>query len=683
MYQTGRKKSLKNLEGGNELRNFISDYFDEGRLYNLEPGHPICINAPPDSGKTTFVLQKICDCARRSGENVLLFVNRKALFGELHFKMLEVELEKEISDSGLQILEIQSTEGNSKRAQKLREEIKDYKYICVDECHYFVQDARFNPRTQVSFEFLTELLPSHIFFFLSATPGEFIALMNKKLDYMYQLALQKYEGDVRCYEERLDKKRQEFEDLLLENNPQKYGQLSCLMEVDEDFEKWKQGEQIFPPEKPVRIELEIFNEIAPDYSGVDIWHFRNLDDLIPRITQDKGNYLIFVNSKKEGGRIKKLLNKKFKEQAGIQKSKNRAVFVDSNYQSEQNAKNVVKKIIEQGKLKVKVLITTSVLDNGINILDHKLSNLVLTTFDDIDAIQMIGRKRLRDGERLNLYLPYGAAKFFSRQLRTVIHNYECVRTIANTSFSVTSDYLLGSRELLKLKDNFFYKNSEGRWNLGKISFFKLYRQYSYAKKILDGLEKDENFFLKHQYHLLGLELTEDDIVQKDVNKGGKRAKVETELRKIKEQDFPIIGKERFDILANSIISDFGEKNNAKPFRRLNKLLQELGLSEQFESMSLGNRMLYYLAGMSFPSLRDSCATKEVIASKIEFVQGDFQEVYQTLFVEDIPEIFINNADSLGKFVNETLKRRGLGITIQRKKNGNYEVREKSITAKIE
>ena len=121
--------------------------------------------------------------------------------------------------------------------------------------------------------------------------------------------------------------------------------------------------------------------------------------------------------------------------------------------------------------------------------------------------------------------------------------------------------------------------------------------------------------MKHQYHLLGLELTEDDIVQKDVNKGGKRAKVETELRKIKEQDFPIIGKERFDIL--------------------------------------GNRMLYYLAGMSFPSLRDSCATKEVIASKIEFVQGDFQEVYQTLFVEDIPEIFINNADSLGKFVNET------------------------------
>ena len=116
---------------------------------------------------------------------------------------------------------------------------------------------------------------------------------------------------------------------------------------------------------------------------------------------------------------------------------------------------------------------------------------------------------------------------------------------------------------------------------------------------------------------------------------------------------------------------------------MNKLLQELGLSEQFESMSLGNRMLYYLAGMSFPSLRDSCATKEVIASKIEFVQGDFQEVYQTLFVEDIPEIFINNADSLGKFVNETLKRRGLGITIQRKKNGNYEVREKSITAKIE
>lgn len=596
--------------------------------------------------------------------------------------MLEVELEKEISDSGLHILEIQNIEGNSKKAQKLREKIKGYKYICVDECHYFVQDARFNPRTQVSFELLTELLPSHIFFFLSATPGEFIALMNKKLDYMYQLSLQKYEEDLRRHEEWLDEKRQEFEDLLLENNPQKYGPLSCLMEVDEDFEKWKQGEQIFPPEKPVRIELEIFDEIAPDYSGVDIWHFRNLDDLVPRITQDKGSYLIFVNSKKEGRRIKKLLNRKFKEQAGVQKAKNRAVFVDSNYQSEQDATNVVRKIIEHGKLKVKVLITTSVLDNGVNILDHNLDNLVLMTFDDIDAIQMIGRKRLRDGERLNLYLPYGTAKFFSRQLRSVIHDYECVRAVANNGFLISSDDLLDRRELLKRKDKFFYKVSEGIWQMGKISFFKLYRQYKYAKKILNGLQKNDNFFLEYQYHRLGLELTADDIIRKDICKGDIRERAVAELDKIKGKNYPIISKRDFDTLACAILPDYDGKGNSKPLQPVNKLLRELAVQEIFEGMSLGNATLYYLSGMKFPSLREPSVTKEQIISVIESLQ-DVQEIYENLFVGDIPVIFKKDSALLVKFVNEVLKREGWNISIQKKKNGYYEVREKPVVSKTE
>lgn len=682
LYQIGNRKSLKNLKGGNGLKKFISDYFNEWRICNLEPGHPICMNSPPDSGKTMLVLKEICDWARKKGEKVLLLVNRRALLGELHFKMLEVELEKEISDSGLWILEIQSMEGSGKKAQKLREKIKEYKYICVDECHYFVQDARFNPRTQVSFEYLAELLPSHIFFFLSGTPEEFIVLMNKKLDCMHQRALQEYEEEVRRYEEGLDKKRQEFEESILKKKPKKYGSLSGMLEANEEFEEWKQREQIFPPEKPVRMELEIFDEITPDYSSVDIWHFRNLDDLVPRITQDKGSYLIFVNSKKEGRRIKKLLNRRFKEQAGVQKAKNRAVFVDSNYQSEQDATNVVRKITEQGKLKVKVLITTSVLDNGVNILDHNLANLVLMTFDDIDAIQMIGRKRLRDGERLNLYLPYGTAKFFSRQLRSVIHDYECVRAVANNGFLISSDDLLDRRELLKRKDKFFYKVSEGIWQMGKISFFKLYRQYKYAKKILNGLQKNDNFFLEYQYHRLGLELTADDIIRKDICKGYIRERAVAELDKIKAKNYPIISKRDFDTLACAILPDYDGKGNSKPLQPVNKLLRELAVQEIFEGMSLGNATFYYLSGMKFPSLREPSVTKEQIISVIESLQ-DVQEIYENLFVGDIPVIFKKDSALLVKFVNEVLKREGWNISIQKKKNGYYEVREKPVVSKTE
>lgn len=99
-------------------------------------------------------------------------------------------------------------------------------------------------------------------------------------------------------------------------------------------------------------------------------------------------------------------------------------------------------------------------------------------------------------------------------------------------------------------------------------------------------------------------------------------------------------------------------------------------------MSLGNATLYYLSGMKFPSLREPSVTKEQIISVIESLQ-DVQEIYENLFVGDIPVIFKKDSALLVKFVNEVLKREGWNISIQKKKNGYYEVREKPVVSKTE
>ena len=60
--------------------------------------------------------------------------------------------------------------------------------------------------------------------------------------------------------------------------------------------------------------------------------------------------------------------------------------------------------MENEKFSPQVLISTSVLDNGINIKDRTVKNVVVDVFDKTEMIQMLGRIRVEQGQTINLYL---------------------------------------------------------------------------------------------------------------------------------------------------------------------------------------------------------------------------------------------------------------------------------------
>lgn len=64
-------------------------------------------------------------------------------------------------------------------------------------------------------------------------------------------------------------------------------------------------------------------------------------------------------------------------------------------------------IINNSKFNRKVLIATKTLDNGINIKDNKVKNIVIMAWDKITFIQMLGRRRvnIEDADTVNLYIP--------------------------------------------------------------------------------------------------------------------------------------------------------------------------------------------------------------------------------------------------------------------------------------
>ena len=101
---------------------------------------------------------------------------------------------------------------------------------------------------------------------------------------------------------------------------------------------------------------------------------------------------------------------KFKKQ-----DRDEVQFISAEYINDPEAVKEVEKIIHQNKQSARILIATAVLDNGINIEDIELRNLVILADAKTELIQMLGRKR-KDGNKVKVYIcSRSEAHFIRRQ----------------------------------------------------------------------------------------------------------------------------------------------------------------------------------------------------------------------------------------------------------------------------
>ncbi len=77
-------------------------------------------------------------------------------------------------------------------------------------------------------------------------------------------------------------------------------------------------------------------------------------------------------------------------------------------------KEVVRQIAENDSFEPKILCTTKVLDNGVNIVDPDVKTIVIESSDPINIIQSLGRKRITgENEKIKVYIkdvPYHILK---------------------------------------------------------------------------------------------------------------------------------------------------------------------------------------------------------------------------------------------------------------------------------
>lgn len=127
------------------------------------PTMPVLISAPTGFGKNYFVLHNLRDFAQEHGERILYISNRVALDAQMRKELAEITGVESRSDQEFILDEYTEDFGNITVTtyQKVAKEFfkrhyplalpryspYPFDYVVLDEAHFFVADALFNPHT--------------------------------------------------------------------------------------------------------------------------------------------------------------------------------------------------------------------------------------------------------------------------------------------------------------------------------------------------------------------------------------------------------------------------------------------------------------------------------------------------------------------------------------------------------
>lgn len=332
----------------------------------------------------------------RRRKSILYLVNRSILKDDIKEKIAEKKMEDPNISNFIDVKLYQELEndlkGNEKEAAKNGGEGKkekdgahaykgmetdSMKYDCVvcDECHYFLTDSNYNVDTSLSFRWVQDCFSHKVRIFMSATIDDIMAYI-----WAYDYDWKWGDGGPKYY--------------------------LCKPEL----EKWKGGNGKIGS-LPLRSKYYEY-PMEKNYKYIDIHirdNIRNKEEIANDIvevidkTSKKEKWLIFVDSVRLGEILEKRLSGK------------KAIFISSQNKRDEEKAGVVKGITAKETMTMQIIIATSVLDNGINIKDDKLRNVILMADTETEFIQMLGRKR-KDQENLNVYLyPRDKEHFKNRQ----------------------------------------------------------------------------------------------------------------------------------------------------------------------------------------------------------------------------------------------------------------------------
>lgn len=287
---------------------------------------------------------------------------------------------------------------------------KEVMYYIFDEAHYFLCDSSVNSNTNFWNTFQTETnqrFQKTISIFMTATPeplytymarGEIAGNISQELESLYRLMKDKQDKKKRWTHEydlfgrKLMYSSKQIREKLREIRPYDsiFKKIACAEEYSKKYGK------IYRMEKPSH------------YDYLHVRYFHQLEELVQQILQNpEERWAVFVDNIQQGEWLCDQLNQK--EVEGFSESDDAdiatAFFLSApKIKKNQQSKVLIQKLSEMERIRYRVLICTSVLDNGVDIVDRRIKNVAAISHQKTTFLQMIGRRRVQPGEEITLYI---------------------------------------------------------------------------------------------------------------------------------------------------------------------------------------------------------------------------------------------------------------------------------------
>ena len=455
------------------------------------PSNVYLLKAPTGSGKTTFFIKDLVPEARRRRQQVLLIVNRSVLTEQLiniYLKELgippgAIEFPQEgiypLGDLVVCSYQYMARRLQGKDTPNIKIgpfEAKEYAFVVCDECHYFIADSVFTTDSAPLVN-LPKVFAQSVRIYASATMSP-VRNVILKMEQVVDLA---------------------------ENFPYweispgfRYARNNMISQIYSNYNGLLQRAPFF----------EVMGA-EPDYSylhpriladGQSLW-----DDVIEQYeAHSLRKAVVFVDSKKHGKDCKEKLNSH-----GIS-----AAFIVSESTSSRSYSmdELDKKVLEEIKTKnrfesVSVLIATSVLDNGTNLIDKDITHLYISGTEYMAAVQQAGRVRMyEECQTLELVIPRRAKSYFSSRISQWNRQENLLDKWLDADAKTRED-MFWNGELEFLRTKFSYNESSHPKN-SIFTFASLNYYRSDARDTLRRLEGSPDGYVKKALCWFGFNLSD-------------------------------------------------------------------------------------------------------------------------------------------------------------------------------
>ncbi len=500
--------NIKKIEIPEEYKcegDYVSSIITDEMIQMWKPGGNVFISAGTGKGKNTFIKNHLLKYSNCNFGNIVIFENRESLLSQQ-----KIDLINSIDSQSAIYKDLEGTYKSEnmvvfgkhrnimlisyqKAALKLlcgdnyfMGFLYHSRYVVFDETHYLIDDSDFNKGVNIIADYLimpnmlnNQIVPNQ--FMLNATR----IFMSGSMEEMFVV----------------------FQQLGYNFNTNN----NVFINYSAESPLNKNSHTILNELKKIPY-LQSFDHIVSlptDYSYISPYMYKEYSDIIPLIKDSNDKWLIFINSKKQGNELCNEINSVCGE--------NTAVFLNADNKRSKDMTDTYQNLLNNERFENKVLITTNVIYNGVNIKDKALKNIVIPMTTVPIMKQQIGRKRLSAGDNsFNVYFPKASYDDIRKHFKKNIDDYF---EIMNAEHSIATGNVTAINGLYGEISKYIYAKTVPQYpqphiilNVSMLANMKLHFEAMFNLFMLHRLKDDEDAYIKVLLEHLGIGHKFEEVV---------------------------------------------------------------------------------------------------------------------------------------------------------------------------